>query len=78
MEGFQTTFDLAGCLPLMHEKPGFRQDCFEFHYLIGEKDYHKERPVLQKTWRPLILLLKAFLDDRSDKDGFLRAYQRDR
>jgi hypothetical protein len=53
-------------------------DCLEFHYLIGEKDFHKERPILQHTWRPIILLLKTFLGDRSDKDSFLRAYQRDR
>ena len=53
-------------------------DCLEFHRLIGEKKYHKERPILQNTWRPLILLLKTFLDDRSDKDSFLRAFQRDR
>lgn len=32
-------------------------DCREFHVLIGEKRWHRERPKLQSTWRSLLLLL---------------------
>lgn len=51
-------------------------DNHDFHCLIGEKDWHKEKPNLQPTWRPLMLLLKTFLNEPSDNDS-LRAYQRD-
>lgn len=36
-------------------------DCREFHVLIGEKRWHPERPKLQSTWRPLLLLLMTDL-----------------
>ena len=52
-------------------------DCLEFHAQIGDMSWHTGRPSLQRTWRPLILLLKAFLDQPSDLES-LRAYQRDR
>lgn len=52
-------------------------DCYDFHRIIGEQDWHQEKPNLQRTWRPLILLLKTFLNESKDKDS-LRAYQRDR
>lgn len=51
-------------------------DCREFHCRIGEKRWHKERPSLQSTWRPLILLLHSFLDRDIDPDT-LRDTQRD-
>ena len=57
-------------------------DCHDFHSLIGEKDWHREKPNLQRTWRPLILVLKTFLDDLSNDDlsnkECLRNYQRTR
>lgn len=43
-------------------------DCREFHALIGEKDWHRERPRLQSTWRPLLLLLMTYLDKCTDRD----------
>jgi hypothetical protein len=51
-------------------------DCREFHSLIGESDWHKETPVLQRTWRPLIVLLMTFLG-KSVAQESIRAYQRD-
>ena len=51
-------------------------DCREFHALIGEKRWHREKPQLQSTWRPLLLLLMTFLGKKTDKD-ILRSYQRD-
>src|SRR5258708_4897599 len=37
-------------------------DCRKFHCEIGEKNWHCKEPVnLQMTWRPLLLLLMAFL-----------------
>lgn len=51
-------------------------DCYDFHRLIGEKDWHKGKPNFQRTWRPLMLLLKTFLNEPSDHDS-LRTYQRD-
>jgi hypothetical protein len=52
-------------------------DCLEFHTQISDLSWHSGRPKLQRTWRPLILLLKAFLHEPSDIED-LRAYQRDR
>jgi hypothetical protein len=52
-------------------------DCLEFHSQISDLSWHSEHPRLQRTWRPLILLLKAFLNEPSDIED-LRAYQRDR
>ncbi len=52
-------------------------DCFEFHRLIGEQNWHKSKPRLQTTWRPLILLLLAYRDLDTSPDS-LRTYQRDR
>ncbi|HEU5342596.1 hypothetical protein [Edaphobacter sp.] len=51
-------------------------DCYDFHCLIGEQDWHKDRPNLQRTGRPLILLLKTFLNESTHLDS-LRVYQRD-
>jgi hypothetical protein len=52
-------------------------DCREFHALIGEDRWHRERPKLQPTWRPLLLLLMTYLDKSADRDT-LRNYQRDK
>jgi hypothetical protein len=52
-------------------------DCLEFHAQIPDMSWHVEEPNLQRTWRPLILLLKAFLNEPLDVEK-LRAYQRDR
>src|SRR5258708_1309949 len=53
-------------------------DCRKFHCEIGEKNWHcKELVKLQKTWRPLLLLLMTFLG-RSRDNEILRTYQRDR
>ena len=52
-------------------------DCREFHERICLKKWHGEKPQLQPTWRPLILLLMAFLEKDTDPES-LRAYQRDR
>ena len=52
-------------------------DCHEFHRLIGEVSWHQDEPTLQKTWRPLILLLMAYLE-RDTRIESLRTYQRDR
>jgi len=52
-------------------------DCYEFHREIGEQHWHREDPRLQRTWRPLMLLLMTFLGKPSDNES-LRAYQRDR
>jgi hypothetical protein len=52
-------------------------DCRDFHRKIGELGWHGEHPRLQTTWRPLMLLLLSFLNERADTDS-LRAYQRDR
>jgi hypothetical protein len=52
-------------------------DCLDFHAQIPDMSWHQGKPKLQRTWRPLILLLKTFLDLPSDIEN-LRAYQRDR
>lgn len=52
-------------------------DCLEFHSQISDLSWHSQRPRLQRTWRPLILLLKVFLNEPSDVED-LRVYQRDR
>jgi hypothetical protein len=49
----------------------------DFHAQIPDLSWHLEKPNLQRTWRPLILLLKAFLNEPLDIDK-LRDYQRDR
>jgi hypothetical protein len=51
-------------------------DCREFHALIGEERWHRQRPRLQPTWRPLLLLLATVLDTPIQNDA-LRRYQRD-
>lgn len=51
-------------------------DCKEFHFAIREFKWHSDPPRLQSTWRPLILLLKTFLNQDSARDH-LRDYQRD-
>jgi hypothetical protein len=59
-------------------------DCREFHCRIHETRWHCKKPKvqLQRTWRPLLLLLMTFLDGQADyvKAGneSLRIYQRDR
>lgn len=55
---------------------GELNDCRQFHALIGETRWHRERPQLQSTWRPLLLLLMSFLGRTTDNDA-LRIYQRD-
>jgi hypothetical protein len=55
-------------------------DCKEFHLAVGETCWHREEPQwpkLQSTWRSLILLLIAFLEEPIDIDA-RRKYQRDR
>jgi len=53
-------------------------DCREFHFheLINDKRWHEGNAALQRTWRPLILLLKHLLGHKTDKES-LREYQRD-
>jgi hypothetical protein len=50
-------------------------DCRCFQFRIGEERWHQERPQLQPTWRPLMLLLMTFLGKPSDNES-LRNYQR--
>jgi hypothetical protein len=52
-------------------------DCLDFHAQIPDMSWHRGKPNLQRTWRPLILLLKTFQDQPSDIES-LRQYQRDR
>ena len=52
-------------------------DCLEFHAQISDLSWHVEGANLQSTWRPLILLLKTFLDQPAGIDN-IRTYQRDR
>jgi hypothetical protein len=55
-------------------------DCRAFHREIGEARWHREEkpPALQSTWKRLIVLLMAYLDEGTDTDNeTLRAYQRD-
>jgi hypothetical protein len=52
-------------------------DCRAFHERIDQKQWHREKPRLQPTWRPLILMLMTFLEENTRSDD-LRAYQRDR
>jgi len=52
-------------------------DCREFHKRIDERRLHREKPRLQQTWRPLMLLLMNFLGEPSEPDD-LRNYQRDK
>ena len=51
-------------------------DCRKFHERIGDTRWHREAPPaeLQKTWRPLMLLLMTFLDKPAKKEH-LRDYQ---
>ncbi|WP_433971024.1 hypothetical protein [Tunturiibacter lichenicola] len=54
-------------------------DCKAFHDEIGEEKWHRGllgKPRLQRTWRPLMLLLKTLLNEPAGRDD-LRAYQRD-
>jgi hypothetical protein len=59
-------------------------DCREFHCRIRETRWHCKKPKvqLQRTWRPLLLLMMTFLDgqaeDRKADNESLRIYQRDR
>jgi hypothetical protein len=61
----------------LHFGGGELTDCREFHNRIGEKRWHRERPQLQATWRPLMLLLMAFLERPTSNEN-LRNYQRDK
>jgi hypothetical protein len=56
---------------------GELSDCQAFSYLIREKRWHRETPMLQNTWRRLMLLLMAFLQRPTDNEN-LKTYQRDR
>lgn len=56
---------------------GELSDCRAFHANIGENRLHREKPQLQRTWRPLMLLLMTFLGEHTDNDS-LRHYQRDK
>jgi hypothetical protein len=51
-------------------------DCREFHLKIGEMRWHFKmpKPELQKTWRRLILFLKAVKGEQRDRES-LRMYQ---
>jgi hypothetical protein len=49
-------------------------DCREFHKYIGDENLTRKSPKLQKTWRPLILLLLTALGRDADAES-LRAYQ---
>jgi hypothetical protein len=51
-------------------------DCREFHLRIGDTRWHRERPRLQSTWRPLMILFMSFWDKPFDNET-LRNYQRD-
>ena len=44
-----------------HSGAGELCDCQAFHDHLSEKRWHGEKPRLQPTWRPLILLLMTFL-----------------
>jgi len=55
---------------------GELNDCREFHGLIGETRWHRERPQLQSTWRALMLLLMSFCERQTENEA-LRNYQRD-
>lgn len=52
-------------------------DCRAFHAQIRETRWHRNKPALQPTWRPLMILLMAFLGKSIDNET-LRTYQRDR
>jgi len=52
-------------------------DCRAFHEHIGQMQWHRDRPRLQPTWRPLMLLLMSILERCADTES-LREYQRDR
>jgi hypothetical protein len=54
-------------------------DCRAFHERIGVMKWHSKKPKarLQSTWRPLMLLLRTFLEKPADKES-LREYQVDR
>ncbi len=52
-------------------------DCREFHLRICETRWHKDKPPLQSTWRPLMILLGTFLARPTDRES-LRNYQRDK
>jgi hypothetical protein len=51
-------------------------DCREFHELIKEQRWHRQKPQLQKTWKQLILLLMVFKNKSTDNES-RRLYQRD-
>lgn len=50
-------------------------DCKEFHFEIGEDSWYRTTPppapLLQSTWRPLMLLLMSFLGERPDQDNVM-------
>jgi hypothetical protein len=54
-------------------------DCKEYHLAHGEESWHREEPekaLLQPTWKSLLVLLMAFLDEPTNSDA-RRTYQRD-
>jgi hypothetical protein len=52
-------------------------DCPEFHRGLGETSWHRTKPRLQPTWRPLMLMLMSFTGRPTDRET-LREYQRDK
>ncbi len=52
-------------------------DACAFHAYINEPQWNREKPKLQSTWRPLILLLMTYLEGKTGNES-LREYQRDR
>src|SRR5258707_14317960 len=52
-------------------------DCRAFHDAICETRWHREKPRLQFTWRPLMILLMTYLARPTDKES-MRNYQRER
>lgn len=52
-------------------------DCVRHHELLKVPQWHREKPRLQPTWRPLILFLKALHAGDTSVES-LSAYQRDR
>ncbi len=51
-------------------------DCREFHELLPEPRWHQQSPILQKTWKQLILFLLRFCNRPATMQD-RRQYQRD-
>ncbi len=48
-------------------------DCLEFHAKIFDMSWHCSRPSLQRTWRPLMLLLMTFLNEPTNIESLSTA-----